>query len=136
MEIKIRNAFLPHNDRDAAVAFWCDQLGFELRNDVGYNGMHWLTVGPPGQPDDNQVLFPPGTDPGVTGDERRVITEMMAKGTYAMLTLATEDLDGLFEKLQASDAEVMQEPTEQPWGTRDCAFRDPSGNTIRFDEVK
>jgi uncharacterized glyoxalase superfamily protein PhnB len=135
MDIRIHNAFLPHADRDAAVAFYCDMLGFELRNDVGYNGMHWLTVGPPGQPDVNLVLFPPGADPGVTDDERRTIVEMMAKGTYAMLTLATKDLDGVFDKLQAGDAEVMQEPTAQPWGTRDCAFRDPSGNTIRIDEV-
>jgi uncharacterized glyoxalase superfamily protein PhnB len=136
MVTKILNAFLPHDDRDAAVEFWCDKLGFELRNDVGYNGMHWLTVGPPDQPDVNLVLFPPGADPGVTDDERRTITEMMAKGTYAMLTLGTEDLDGLFERLQAADVEVMQEPTQQPWGARDCAFRDPAGNTIRIDEVK
>jgi len=136
MDIKIYNAFLPHNDRDAAVAFYCDALGFELRNDVGYNDLHWLTVGPPDQPDVNLVLFPPGADPGVTEDERRTITEMMAKGTYAMLTLATKDLDAVFEKLQAGAAEVMQEPTDQPWGSRDCAFRDPSGNTIRIDEVK
>jgi uncharacterized glyoxalase superfamily protein PhnB len=136
MDIKIYNAFLPHSDRDAAVAFWCDSLGFELRNDVGYDGLHWLTVGPPGQPDVNLVLFPPGADPGVTDEERTVINEMMAKGTYAMLTLATTDLDGLFEKLQATDAEVVQEPTDQPWGARDCAFRDPSGNTIRIDEVR
>ena len=136
MDIKIHNAFLPHDDRDAALAFYCETLGFELRNDVGYNGMHWLTVGPPDQPEVNLVLYPPGADPGVTDDERRVISEMMAKGTYAMLTLATKDLDSLFEKLQAGDAEVMQEPTDQPWGTRDCAFRDPSGNTIRIDEVK
>jgi uncharacterized glyoxalase superfamily protein PhnB len=136
MDIKIFNAFLPHTDRDAAVAFWCDTLGFELRNDVGYDGMHWLTVGSPDQPDVNLVLFPPGADPGVTDDERRVIGEMMAKGTFASLTLATRDLDAMFDKLQGSDAEVMQEPTDQPWGLRDCAFRDPSGNTIRIDEVK
>ena len=86
---RIHSAFLPHDDRDAAVAFYCDTLGFELRNDVGYNGMHWLTVGPPDQPDVNIVLYPPGADPGVTDDERRTITEMMAKGTFAMLTLAT-----------------------------------------------
>jgi uncharacterized glyoxalase superfamily protein PhnB len=136
MDIRILNAFLPHDDRDAAVAFYCDSLGFELRKDVGYDGMHWLTVGPPGQPEVNLVLFPPGADPGVTDDERRMIGEMMAKGTYAMLTLATKDLDGLFERLQAGEAEVMQEPTDQPWGVRDCAFRDPAGNTIRIDEVK
>ena len=98
MDLKIYNTFLPHDDRDAAVAFYCDTLGFELRNDVGYNGMHWLTVGPPDQPEVNLVLFPPGADPGITDDERRTITEMMAKGTYAMLTLATTDLDSLFER--------------------------------------
>jgi uncharacterized glyoxalase superfamily protein PhnB len=136
MDLKIYNAFLPHSDRDASVAFYCDTLGFELRNDVGYNGMHWLTVGPPDQPEVNLVLFPPGADPGITEDERRMITEMMAKGTFAMLTLATRDLDTLFEKLQATDADVIQEPTDQHWGGRDCAFRDPSGNTIRIDEVK
>ena len=131
MDIKIYSAFLPHDDRDAAVEFYCDKLGFELRNDVGYNGMHWLTVGPPGQPDVNVVLFPPGA----TDDERRTVTEMMAKGTYAMLTLATDDLDGLFEKLQASDAEIMQEPTDQHYGVRDAAVRDPSGNTVRINQV-
>jgi uncharacterized glyoxalase superfamily protein PhnB len=136
MNINIYSAFLPHDDRDAAVAFYCDALGFELRGDVGYNGMHWLTVGPPNQPDVNIVLFPPGADPGVTDDERRTVSEMMAKGTYAMVTLATEDLDGVFEKLQATDAEVMQEPTDQPYGIRDCAFRDPAGNTVRINQVK
>ena len=135
MDLKIYNAFLPHDDRDAAVAFYCDLLGFELRNDVGYNDLHWLTVGPPDQPDVNLVLFPPGADPGVTDDERRTITEMMAKGTYRMLMLGTQDLDGTFERLQASDAEIVQEPIEQPYGIRDCALRDPAGNLIRIQEV-
>ena len=136
MVTKILNAFLPHDDRDAAVEFYCDKLGFELRNDVGYNGMHWLTVGPPNQPDVNLVLFPPGADPGVTDDERRTITEMMAKGTYAGINLATPDVDATFGRLQATDAEVVQEPTDQPWGIRDCAFRDPAGNMIRIFEVR
>ena len=134
MVTKILNAFLPHDDRDAAVEFWCDRLGFELRNDVGYNGMHWLTVGPPDQPDVNLVLFPPGADPGVTDDERRTITEMMAKGTYASLMLATKDLDEAFAKVQG-DAEVVQEPTDQPWGARDFALRDPAGNLIRIQQL-
>jgi uncharacterized glyoxalase superfamily protein PhnB len=134
--VTIYSAFLPHDDKDAAISFYCDSLGFELRNDVGYNGMHWLTVGPPGQPGTNIVLYPPGADPGITDDERRTITEMMAKGTYAMVTLATDDLDGLFERLQASNAEVMQEPAMQHYGIRDCAFRDPAGNTVRINEVK
>ena len=134
--ITIHASFLPQDDPDAAVAFYRDTLGFEVRQDVEYSGMHWITVGPADQPDTSIVLYPPAATPGLTDDERRTITEMMAKGTYAMLTLGTEDLDGLFERLQAADVEVMQEPTQQPWGARDCAFRDPAGNTIRIDEVK
>jgi uncharacterized glyoxalase superfamily protein PhnB len=135
MDINIHSGFLPHTDRDASVAFYCDTLGFELRNDVGYNGMHWLTVGPPGQPGVNIVLYPPGVDPGITEDERRTISEMMAKGTFAMLTLASTDLDAAFDKLQASDVEVVQEPTDQPYGIRDAAVRDPSGNLLRINQV-
>jgi uncharacterized glyoxalase superfamily protein PhnB len=135
MDINIHSGFLPHTDRDASVAFYCDTLGFELRNDVGYNGLHWLTVGPTNQPDVNIVLYPPGADPGITDDERRTISEMMAKGSYAMLTLASNELDTAFEKLRASDVEVVQEPTDQPYGIRDCAVRDPSGNLLRINQV-
>ena len=135
MDISIHTTFLPHADKDQAIAFYCDALGFELRNDVGFNGMHWLTVGPPNQPEVNVVLHPPAADPGVTEDERRTITEMMAKGTYASIMLATTDLDATFEKLQAGDAEVVQEPTLQDWGVRDCAFRDPAGNMVRIQEM-
>jgi len=98
--------------------------------------MHWITVGPPGQPGISIVLYPPAGSPGVTDDERRTIAEMMAKGTYAIITLATKDLDGTFERLQASGAEVVQEPIEQPYGVRDCAFRDPAGNLIRINELR
>ena len=135
MDVTIHASFLPHDDPDAALAFYRDVLGFELRNDVGYNGMRWLTVGPPGQPGTSIVLHPPAVDPGITDDERRAIVEMMAKGTYGWILLATADLDGAFERLQASDAEVVQEPTEQPYGVRDCAFRDPAGNTVRIRQV-
>ena len=134
MNITIQASFLPHDDPDASVAFYRDTLGFEVRNDVGYGGMHWITVGPAGQPGTSNVLYPPGADPGITDDERRTITEMMAKGTYGIITLATKDLDGVFARLQAGDAEVVQEPTEQPYGIRDCAFRDPAGNLIRINE--
>jgi catechol 2,3-dioxygenase-like lactoylglutathione lyase family enzyme len=135
MNITIHSSFLPQDDPDAAIAFYRDTLGFEIRNDVGYNGMHWITVGPEGQPETNIVLYPPGASPGVTDDERRTITEMMAKGTYATLLLATQDLDGAFERLQARDAEIVQEPTDQPYGVRDCAVRDPAGNLIRIQEL-
>ena len=136
MDITIHQAFLPHDDPEAALAFYRDTLGFEVRKDVEYGGLHWITVGPPGQPDTSIVLTPPAADPGITEDERRVVTEMMAKGTYAAINLASKDLDGTFERLQAGDAEVVQEPTDQPWGVRDCAFRDPSGNMIRIFEVR
>ena len=136
MDINIHASFLPHNDPDAALAFYRDTLGFEVRNDVGYGGMRWITVGPADQPGTSIVLYPPEADPGVTDDERRTIAEMMAKGTYARLILATKDLDGTFERLQAGDAEVVQEPTEQPYGVRDCAFRDPAGNHIRINELR
>ncbi|MCE7010967.1 VOC family protein [Kibdelosporangium philippinense] len=136
MDISIHASFLPHDDPDAALAFYRDALGFEVRNDVGYNGLRWITVGPPGQPDINIVLHPPGVDPGITDDERRVITEMMAKGTYGGIVLATKDVDGTFAQLQASDAEVIQEPIDQPYGVRDCAFRDPAGNMIRLQEIR
>ena len=136
MDITINASFLPQDDPDAALAFYRDTLGFEVRNDVGYGGMHWITVGPAGQPGTSIVLYPPGADPGVTDDERRTIAEMMAKGTYGIITLATADLDSTFERLQAGDAEVVQEPTEQPYGVRDCAFRDPAGNLLRIQGLR
>ncbi len=135
MELTICQTFLPHDDAEAALAFYRDTLGFELRNDVGFQGMRWLTVGPPSQPGTSIVLHPPAADPGVTEEERRVITEMMAKGTYAAINLASRDLDGTFERLQAGGAEVVQEPIDQPYGIRDCAFRDPAGNLIRIQEA-
>ena len=134
MDITIRSSFLPHDDPDASLAFYRDTLGFEVRNDVGYGGMRWITVGPADQPDTSIVLYPPAATPGVTDEERRTIAEMMAKGTYAVILLATKDLDGTFDRLQASDAEVVQEPAEQPYGVRDCAVRDPAGNLIRIQE--
>jgi uncharacterized glyoxalase superfamily protein PhnB len=135
MSITIHASFLPHNDPEAALAFYRDNLGFEVRNDVGYQGMRWITVGPAGQPDTSIVLHPPAADPGITDDERRMVAEMMAKGTYAAIVLATDDLDGIFARLEASNAEVIQEPTEQPYGVRDCAFRDPAGNLIRIQQL-
>jgi catechol 2,3-dioxygenase-like lactoylglutathione lyase family enzyme len=136
MDITIHYSFLPHNDPDDSLAFYRDTLGFEVRNDVGYGGMRWITVGPAEQPGLSIVLEPPAADPSVTDDERRTITEMMAKGSYARITLATADLDGTFAQLAASGADVVQEPTEQPYGVRDCAFRDPAGNLIRINELR
>jgi uncharacterized glyoxalase superfamily protein PhnB len=136
MDITIHYAFLPHTDADAALGFYRDTLRFEVRNDVGYNGMRWITVGPANQPGTSIVLHPPAADPGITDDERRTILELIAKGSYTAITLASDDLDGVFDRLQASGAEVVQEPTEQPYGVRDCAFRDPAGNLIRINELR
>jgi predicted enzyme related to lactoylglutathione lyase len=135
MDITIHSSFLPQTDPDASLAFYRDVLGFEVRNDVGYAGMRWITVGPADQPGISIVLHPPAVDPGITDDERRTIAEMMAKGTYATIVLATRDLDGTFERVQASGAEVVQEPIDQPYGIRDCAFRDPAGNHIRINQL-
>ena len=134
MNITIHTTVLPHDDPDASVAFYRDTLGFEVRKDVAYHGMRWLTVGPAGQPDTSIVLYPPAAAPDLTDDERRTVTEMMAKGSYARIILATADLDGAFARLEASGADVVQEPTQQPYGIRDCAFRDPAGNEIRINE--
>ena len=135
MDIAISASFLPHDDPEAALSFYRDKLGFEVRKDVGYNGLRWLTVGPPGQPQTSIVLHPPAADPGITDDERRVITEMMAKGTYGGLLLATKDVDGTFETLQATDIDIVQEPTDQPYGIRDFAVRDPAGNLLRIQQI-
>lgn len=135
MDITIHQTFLPQTDPDAALAFYRDTLGFEVRNDVGYEGMRWITVGPVDQPDTALVLMPPQAAPGITDDERRMLFELIAKGSYFGVNLATKDLDGTFAKLEASGAEVVQEPTDQPYGVRDCAFRDPSGNMIRLQEL-
>jgi catechol 2,3-dioxygenase-like lactoylglutathione lyase family enzyme len=136
MTISIHTSVLPHDDPDESVAFYRDVLGFEVRLDVGQGKMRWITVGPPGQPDTSLLLAPPAIDPGITDDERRTISEMMAKGTYGWILLATKDLDGTFDRVQAKDAEVVQEPTEQPYGIRDCAFRDPAGNMVRIQELR
>jgi catechol 2,3-dioxygenase-like lactoylglutathione lyase family enzyme len=136
MDLTIASTFLPHDDPEASLAFYRDVLGFEVRLDVGSGRMRWITVGPAGGEGTAVVLHPPAVDPGITDDERRTITEMMAKGTYAILVLATKDLDGAFERLAAGDAEIVQEPTEQPYGIRDCAVRDPAGNLIRINELR
>ena len=135
MDISIHTTVLPHDDPDASVAFYRDVLGFEVRLDVGSGRMRWITVGPPGGAGTAIVLHPPGADPAVTEEERRTIAEMMAKGTYGWILLATKDLDTTFEKVQTGDVEVVQEPTHQPYGVRDCAFRDPAGNMVRIQEV-
>ena len=136
MDISLHYAFLPHTDKEASLAFYRDLLGFEVRLDVGAGKMRWITVGPADDTATAIVLAPPAVDPGITDDERRTIAEMMAKGTYAMLLLATKDLDAAFAKVKASGAEIVEEPTEQPYGIRDCSIRDPAGNMIKIQEIR
>ncbi|KQW53820.1 glyoxalase [Nocardioides sp. Root1257] len=135
MNLTIHTTVLPHEDPDASVAFYRDVLGFEVRTDVGSGTMRWITVGPVGQPGTSILLGPPAVDPGITDDERQMIGDMMAKGTYGWILLASDDVDGTFDAVQASGAEVVQEPMDQPYGLRDCAFRDPAGNTVRIRAV-
>ena len=134
MDITIHETFLPQNDPDAALACYRDTLGFEVRNDVGRGKMRWITVGPPNQPSTSIVLHPPAADPGITDDERRTIAELMAKGSYASIVLSSDDLAAAFDQVAKSGAEVIQEPTDQPYGVRDCAFRDPAGNMVRINQ--
>ena len=136
MALTIHSTFLPHTDGDAAIGFYRDVLGFEVRNDVGYESMRWITVGPPDQPETCIVLSPPAVDPGITEDERRTVLEMMAKGTYGMLMLASDDLDGLFARIEAAGVEVVEPPTDQPYGSRDCSLRDPAGNMIKIQQTR
>jgi catechol 2,3-dioxygenase-like lactoylglutathione lyase family enzyme len=135
MDITIHNTFLPADDPQASLDFYRDVLGFEVRNDVGKGTMRWLTVGPPEQPGTSIVLCPPAVGPAITDDERRTIAEMMAKGTYAIITLATRDLDAVFEQVQRAGVDIVQEPADQPYGIRDCAVRDPAGNLVRINQL-
>jgi uncharacterized glyoxalase superfamily protein PhnB len=134
MDLTIHNTFLPADNPEASLAFWRDTMGFEVRLDVGYGDMRWITVGPPGQPQTSIVLHPPAADPGITDDEKRTIAELMAKGSYASIVLSTPNVDETFEQVQKNGADVVQEPIDQPYGLRDCAFRDPAGNMVRINQ--
>jgi catechol 2,3-dioxygenase-like lactoylglutathione lyase family enzyme len=132
MDVKLHHCFLIVDDHDKALGFYRDTLGFEVRNDVSYAGMRWVTVGPRSQPDVNIVLEPPAADPGISPSDREVISDLLAKGLLRGLNFSTPDLDGTFDRVQATGADVVQEPMDMPYGTRECAFRDPAGNMIRF----
>ncbi|MBB2917104.1 VOC family protein [Cupriavidus alkaliphilus] len=136
MDLTIHSTFLPHSDPEVSLAFYRDALDFEIRKDVAFGGHRWITVGPKDKPDTSIVLYPPSATPGVTDEEKRTIAEMMAKGTFAMLLLGARDLDAVFQRLQDRDAEIVQEPTDQPYGVRDFAVRDPAGNMIRIQQLK
>jgi predicted enzyme related to lactoylglutathione lyase len=134
--LTIHATFLPHTDPDASLAFYRDILGFEVRLDVGEGTMRWITVGPANQPATSIVLEPPAMADNITDEERNTVTSLMAKGAYGFIQLSTPDLDGTFEQIQAKGGNIVQEVTEQPWGARDFALRDPAGNHIRIQEQR
>ncbi|MGX2995564.1 VOC family protein [Streptomyces sp. JNUCC 64] len=136
MDITLGQCFIAVDDHEKALAFYRDALGLEVRNDVGFEGMRWVTVGSPAQPDVEIVLEPPLADPGATDADRRAVAELLAKGLLRGVIFRTADCDTTFEKIRAADGEVLQEPTDQPYGVRDCAFRDPSGNVVRFVQAR
>ena len=136
MELTIHQTYLPQDDPDAALGFYRDILGFEVRGDVGKGAMRWITVGPPNQPGVSIVLTPPALDPSITDAERRLVADMMAKGTFAAINLSTSDVDATFAQLEAADVDIVQEPMDQPWGLRDCAVRDPAGTMVRIIQVR
>ena len=136
MNVTLSHCFIAVDDHDKALAFYRDALGLEVRNDVGYEGMRWVTVGSPDQPDVAIVLEPPLADPNASPADRNAVADLLAKGMLRAVVFATEDCDATFERLRASGAEVVQEPMDQHYGVRDCAFRDPAGNLIRFNQPK
>ncbi|HLT68018.1 MAG TPA: VOC family protein [Microbacterium sp.] len=132
----IHTTALPLVDAEASLVFWRDAIGFEVRSEVGQGDMRWITVGPEGKPDTCILLQPPFADPGLSGTERETISDLMAKGSFGWILLASDDVDADFARIQAHPlAEVIQEPADQPYGVRDCAFRDPAGNTVRLRQV-
>jgi catechol 2,3-dioxygenase-like lactoylglutathione lyase family enzyme len=136
MDIKLQNCFLSVTDHEKAIAFYRDALGWEVRNDVKAYGMRWTTMGPPSQPDVAVVLEPPAADPGISAADREVLADLLAKGLLGRLNVTTADVDAAFDHVQATGAEVVQEPIDQAYGVRDCAFRDPDGNMIRMNQPR
>lgn len=134
MDIRLSQCFLAVDDPDRAIAFYRDALGLEVRNDVGFEGMRWVTVGSPSQPDVNIVLEPPLADPSASPADRQIVAELLAKGLLRGVIFATDDCDATFRRVGAAGGEVVQEPVDQPYGVRDCAFRDPAGNLLRFTQ--
>ncbi|MEV6880465.1 VOC family protein [Streptomyces sp. NPDC051135] len=136
MDINLSQCFIAVDDHDKALAFYRDVLGLEVRNDVGFEGMRWVTVGSPAQPDVDIVLEPPLADPNASAADKEAMAALLAKGHLRGVILSTDDVDATFEHLRAAGAEVLQEPVDQPYGVRDCAFRDPAGNMIRFHQPR
>jgi catechol 2,3-dioxygenase-like lactoylglutathione lyase family enzyme len=132
MDLTLSHTFVTVDDQDKALAFYSGVLGLTVNTDVAFEGMRWLTVGSPDQPGVEIVLLPPL---GPAESERDTILDLMRKGGMNGLIFNTKDLDATFEAISAAGGEVVQEPIDQPYGVRDCAFRDPFGNSLRFSEV-
>jgi predicted enzyme related to lactoylglutathione lyase len=136
MDITLTTCFIAVDDHDKALAFYRDVLGMEVRNDVGFEGMRWVTVGAPSQPDVDIVLEPPAANPNSSPADKEAMAQLLAKGMLRGVIFRTDDCDATFERIRAAGAEVLQEPIDQPYGVRDCAFRDPSGNMLRFNQPR
>jgi predicted enzyme related to lactoylglutathione lyase len=136
MDIKLSQCFIPVDDHDKALTFYRDVLGLEVRNDVKFEGMRWVTVGAPSQPDMDIVLEPPVADPNASPADKEAAAVLLAKGLLRGVIFSTDDCDATFEHIRAGGGEVLQEPIDQFYGVRDCAFRDPSGNMLRFSEPR
>ncbi|MFC4506472.1 MULTISPECIES: VOC family protein [Streptomyces] len=133
-DLKLKQCFLAVDDHDKALYFYVEVLGLEIRNDVSYAGMRWLTVGSPLQPDVEVVLEPPGASPDISEADRDALARLLAKGLLRGVIFTTENCDALHARVREAGVEVLQEPMDQPYGVRDCAFRDPAGNLLRFME--
>jgi predicted enzyme related to lactoylglutathione lyase len=136
MDIRLSLSFLAVDDHDKAIAFYRDVLGLEVRNDVGYEKMRWVTVGSPAQPEVGIMLHPPAVHPNMSPEDRSAVADLMAKGVYGFVVFWTDDCDATFDRVSAAGADVVQEPMDHPYGVRDCAFRDPAGNEVRFTQSK
>ena len=136
MNLTVSHTFITVSDQDQALQFYRDVIGLKVVNDVAFDGLRWLSLTPPAQPGVEIVLQVPEQYPDISPADRDAIAALVAKGLLAGVIFATDDCDATFEQLRAAGAEVVQEPIDQPYGVRDCAFRDPAGNMLRFSQPR
>ncbi|MGI8868116.1 MAG: VOC family protein [Mycobacteriales bacterium] len=135
MTIKISHSFVLADDKEAALGFYRDTVGLVVVNDVQFETMRWLSLASPDRPDQEIVIESPADNRNINDDDVQSVFRLLAKGMFTAMIFTVDDVDATFEKVQASGAEVIQEPIDQPYGVRDCAFRDPAGNHVRFSQV-
>ncbi|GGK38899.1 lyase [Pilimelia terevasa] len=136
MNLTLTYCFVAVDDHEKALAFYRDAVGLEVRNDVGAENMRWVTMGLPGAPHPEIVLEPPAAHPDASPADREALGTLLAKGLLRGLVFGTDDCDGTFARVSDAGGEVLQEPMDQPYGVRDCAFRDPAGNIVRFTQKR